>query len=154
MDQGLRDAGNQARVRRIRPPAGAGGRGRSDLAPALSRRLFQNAATPDSLKRYHAFAGASHNDVPAHRDFRAAYAEFTHLVTRHATNRHARTDRVDTRYRQNERAHTQDTEVTEFCSSVSSVPSVRDSFYYRIRYKLHSVSFVDSVGGQGLFHIR
>lgn len=81
ISQTMRQAGNLERVRRIRAPLLVLVGERDNITPpALSRRLYEQAATPDSLKRYHALAGAGHNNVPAHPDFARVYGEFLRLV--------------------------------------------------------------------------
>jgi pimeloyl-ACP methyl ester carboxylesterase len=82
VSESMRRAGNLERVRRIRAPLLVLVGERDNITPpALSRRLYQQAATPDSLKRLHVLAGAGHNNVPAHPDFARVYAEFLRLAT-------------------------------------------------------------------------
>ncbi|HEX6372550.1 MAG TPA: alpha/beta hydrolase [Longimicrobium sp.] len=81
VSESMRRAGNLERVRRIRAPLLVlVGERDSVTPPPLSRRLYQQSATPDSLKRLHVLAGAGHNDVPAHPDFARVYTEFLRLV--------------------------------------------------------------------------
>jgi uncharacterized protein len=81
ISESMRGAGNLERVRRIGAPLLVLVGEKDDITPPpLSRRLYQQAATPDSLKRLHVLPGAGHNDVPAHPDFARAYTEFLRLV--------------------------------------------------------------------------
>jgi pimeloyl-ACP methyl ester carboxylesterase len=81
ISESMRGAGNLERVRRSRAPLLVLVGERDEITPpALSRRLYQQAATPDSLKRYHVLAGAGHNNVPAHPDFARVYSGFLRLV--------------------------------------------------------------------------
>jgi pimeloyl-ACP methyl ester carboxylesterase len=81
ISESMRHAGNLQRVRRIRAPLLVLVGERDNVTPpSLSRRLYQHAATPDSLKRLHVLPGAGHNNVPAHPDFARVYTEFLQLV--------------------------------------------------------------------------
>lgn len=83
ISESMRGAGNLERVRRIRAPLLVlVGEQDNVTPPPLSRRLYEQAATPDSLKRLHVLPGAGHNNVPAHPDFARAYTEFLRLVDR------------------------------------------------------------------------
>jgi hypothetical protein len=52
------------------------------MPPPLARALFDSANLAPERKRLHVLEGASHNDVPAHRDFVALYRDFLRLVAR------------------------------------------------------------------------
>jgi fermentation-respiration switch protein FrsA (DUF1100 family) len=81
VDPALRQMGNLAVVQRLKHPLLVLVGARDNQAPpALSRRLYQEAAVPASMKRLHVFPDAGHNNVPAHPDFQRVYREFLGTV--------------------------------------------------------------------------
>jgi pimeloyl-ACP methyl ester carboxylesterase len=81
VDPALRQMGNLAVVRRLQHPLLVLVGARDDQAPPpLSRRLFREAAVPDSMKRLYVFPAAGHNDVPAQPEFSRVYREFLNTV--------------------------------------------------------------------------
>ncbi len=81
VSESLARSGNLERVRRIEAPLMVLVGANDDVTPpALSQRLYTEAATPASRKRLHVIAGAGHNDVAVRPAFRTAYAEFLNIV--------------------------------------------------------------------------
>jgi pimeloyl-ACP methyl ester carboxylesterase len=77
VDPALRQMGNLAVVQRLqRPLLVLVGARDNQAPPALSRRLFSEAAVPAGMKRLHVFPNAGHNNVPAQPDFHSVYREF------------------------------------------------------------------------------
>jgi uncharacterized protein len=82
VSESLSRSGNLERVRRIDAPLMVLVGANDDVTPpALSERLFAQAASPATRKRLHVIPGAGHNDVPTRPEFRSAYAEFLNIVT-------------------------------------------------------------------------
>lgn len=88
VSESLARSGNLERVRRIDAPLMVlVGANDPITPPALSQRLYAEAAAPPSRKRLHVIPNAGHNDVPTRPEFRSAYAEFLGIVTSAAAAR-------------------------------------------------------------------
>lgn len=88
VSESLARSGNLERVRRIHTPLMVlVGANDPVTPPALSQRLYAEAAAPAARKRLHVIPGAGHNDVPTRPEFRAAYAEFLNIVASAAAAR-------------------------------------------------------------------
>jgi fermentation-respiration switch protein FrsA (DUF1100 family) len=84
IDPSLRDEGSTPVVAHLDEPLLIlVGSDDAQTPPALSRRLYGQAALPEPMKRLVVLEGAGHNDVPLHPGFRDAYAAFLALVEQH-----------------------------------------------------------------------